>query len=199
MNDNTAPDQTPNSAASSAAAAAAAAAEAAANAPEAELTALRQERDAAQDQLKRSLADLANVRRRHAQEMQQVRSTAIEGLARELLPVLDNFNLALDAHDQQADSKGDASGLVQGVRMTRMLLEAALERHGVRGIDGHGQPFDPNKHEAVGLDSSSDVAPGHVAKVLQRGYFMADKVLRPSRVLVREQASTQGATPNADA
>ena len=165
-----------------------------------ELAALKQERDAAQDQLKRSLADLANIRRRQSGEMQQARTVAVESLARELLPVLDNFNLALESHDQQAatGNKSDAEALVQGLRMVRALFEAALEQHGVREIEGHGHPFDPNKHEAVGIDASGDAAPGHVAKVLQRGYFLADRVLRPSRVLVGEQRSTSDATPAAD-
>ncbi len=167
---------------------------------ERELAALKQERDAAQDQLKRSLADLANVRRRQLGEMQQARTVAVESLARELLPVLDNFNLALESHDQQAATghKSDAEALVQGLRMVRTLFEAALEQHGVREIEGHGQPFDPNKHEAVGIDASGDAAPGHVGRVLQRGYFLADRVLRPSRVLVGQQRSTTDAAPADD-
>jgi molecular chaperone GrpE len=194
MNENAA-DQTPN-AKPGAADASGPGAPAPSTERERDLEALRQERDAAQEQLKRSLADLANVRRRHAQEMQQVRATAVEALARELLPVLDNFHLALDAHEQQAaEGKTDAHGLVQGLRMVRGLFEAALERHGVREIEGQGQLFDPNRHEAVGLDTETQVPAGHVAKVLQRGYFLADKVLRPSRVLVREQADAAGATP----
>lgn len=158
---------------------------------ERELAALRQEREALQDQLKRSLADLANIRRRHVKEMEQVRGAAAESLAAELLPVLDNFNLALEAHEQHTapSERGEAHALVEGLRMVRSLLEGTLERHGLREISGHGEPFDPNVHEAVGLDTESAVTPGHVARVLQRGYYFGEKVLRPSRVLVRDQGS----------
>lgn len=160
-----------------------------------ELAALRQERDALQDQLKRTLADLANVRRRHAKEMEQVRDAAVDALARELLPVLDNFHLALEAHEQQRTT--DVHSMIEGLRMVRSLLEAALERHGVREIEGRGHPFDPTRHDAVGLHEDTSVAPGHIAKVLQRGYYLADKVLRPSRVLVRDQrAAEEGTGPD---
>ena len=196
MNEHTAADQTPDTPESGASSGCP---------PEAladkdrEIAALRQDLEAAQDQLKRSLADLANVRRRHAQDMQQVRAMAVESLARELLPVLDNFHLALETHDQRATGgNNDSDALVQGLRMVRNLLESALERHGVREIHGHGHPFDPNKHEAVGLDAGADVAPGHVAKVLQRGYFLAERVLRPSRVLVRDQRDAQDSGKTAD-
>ncbi|MEZ5962577.1 MAG: nucleotide exchange factor GrpE [Planctomycetota bacterium] len=158
---------------------------------DAELLALRNERDALQDQLKRSLADLANIRRRHLKEMEQVRNAAAEALAAELLPVLDNFNLALEAHEQHSagEGKSEAHALVEGLRMVRSLLEGTLERHGLREIAGHGMPFDPNVHEAVGLDTESRVSPGHVARVLQRGYYFGEKILRPSRVLVRDQSA----------
>lgn len=188
MNDNTGhdPDQTP-------------ATEPTAGS-DAELEALRQERDALQEQLKRSLADLANIRRRHLKEMEQVRGAAAEALASELLPVLDNFNLALEAHEQHVSSEGisEAHALVEGLRMVRSLLAGTLERHGLREISGHGEPFDPNVHEAVGLDSQSAVTPGHVAKVLQRGYYFGERVLRPSRVLVRDQTSDAAGKSDGD-
>jgi len=177
------------------------AADAAAGGPagESELAALQKERDSLQDQLKRSLADLANVRRRHVKEMEQVRGVATEALAAELLPVLDNFNLALEAHEQHVAAEGqpEAHALLEGLRMVRGLLESTLHRHGLREISGHGEPFDPNVHEAVGIDTAADVTPGHVARVLQRGYYLGDKILRPSRVLVRDQkdADDKGAAP----
>jgi len=155
---------------------------------EAELDALRKERDALRSQLQRSLADLANIRRRHSKEIEQMREMAVESFARELLPVLDNFHLALEAHEQQTSgsAKSEAHALVEGLRMVRGLFEGVLERHGVREIEGKGHPFDPNKHEAVGVDATGDVEPGHISQVVQRGYLLSDRVLRPSRVIVRE-------------
>ena len=167
---------------------------------ELELDALRRERDQAQDQLKRSLADLANVRRRHQQELLRAQGVALEALAHDLLPVIDHFEAALASQGSTA-SQGQAAqpaeelaSLVQGVQMVRSLLTEALARHGLREVPAAGEPFDPNVHEAVGLDPTSDVAPGHVARVLQAGYHLGERLLRPSRVMVKGPAD-----PTADA
>jgi molecular chaperone GrpE len=167
--------------------------------PDRELGALRTERDQLQEQLKRTLADMANVRRRHQKEMEQARGAAIEALAGELLPVLDGFHMALDSHDHHEGASDNGAALAQGLRMVRSLLEGALERHGLREIKSGGEPFNPNLHEAVGLDAIAEVAPGHIARVLQRGYYLGEKVLRPSRVLVRDQrAASEGEARKAD-
>lgn len=173
--------------------------------------ALRRERDQAQDQLKRSLADLANVRRRHQQELLRAQGVALEALAHDLLPVIDHFEAALASRQNTGSSEQPAvpieeelAGLVQGVQMVRALLAEALARHGLREVPAAGEPFDPNVHEAVGLDPTSDVAPGHVARVLQAGYHLGDRLLRPSRVLVKgpadptADAAGSSATPEAD-
>jgi molecular chaperone GrpE len=165
----------------------------------ADLDTLRAERDLLQDQLKRQMADLANIRKRHAKEMDQARARALEGFAAELLPVLDNFYLALEAHDQrQTPPSPEAHALVEGLRLVRSLLEGVLERHGLREIPAHGEQFDPNKHEAVGMHPVDEVKPGHVSKVLQRGYLLGDNVLRASRVLVRPPEEEANADRNAD-
>lgn len=178
---------------------------------ELDLDALRRERDQAQDQLKRSLADLANVRRRHQQELLRAQGIALEALAHDLLPVIDHFGAALASQgttqmqgQAPAQPAEDLASLVQGVQMVRALLTEALARHGLREVPAAGEPFDPNVHEAVGLDPDADVAPGHVARVLQAGYHLGDRLLRPSRVIVKgptdpiADASDAGATPEAN-
>lgn len=178
---------------------------------EIDLEALRRERDQAQDQLKRSLADLANVRRRHQQELLRAQGVALEALAHDLLPVIDHFEAALAFRQNTASQEQpsvpiaeELARLVQGVEMVRTLLAEALGRHGLRQVPAAGQPFDPNVHEAVGLDPSSDVAPGHVTRVLQAGYHLGDRLLRPSRVMVKgpadptADAAGSGARPEAD-
>lgn len=142
-------------------------------------------------QVQRAMADLANLRRRMHKEVEDSRRRAIEGLAAELLPVLDNFHLALGVKEQQEASGAtfDPQVVVEGMRMVKSLLEGVLERHGLSEIRAEGVAFDPNLHEAVGVDAESDTEPGRVTRVLQRGYRIDDKVLRPTRVVVRGEAS----------
>lgn len=152
---------------------------------EQELARLKQERDQLEAKLQRAMADLQNFRRRQLQELEQVRRRTLEGLAQELLPVLDNFELALQAHDRQSRSGPvDAASILEGLRMVQSLLDGALERHGLTKIPAEDLPFDPNLHEAVGVEPREDVAAGTVVRVLQDGYTIADRVIRPSKVMV---------------
>jgi len=145
-----------------------------------ELGKLREERDRLEQQLQRQLADAANMRRRHQKELDDNKRRVVEGLAQELLPVLDSFDQALAAVGDAAARKG----LVEGVRMTRMLLASALERHGLQEIPAVGKPFDPSLHEAVAVEPAPDVAEGQIVRVLQTGYQLGDRVVRHSRVVV---------------
>lgn len=148
-----------------------------------ELVDLRTERDRLDAQLQRAMADLQNFRKRQLREFDEIRKRTLEGLAAELLPVLDNFYLALEAHDKHG-SEQDIGSIIDGLRMVQTLLHAALERHGVSEIPAAGLAFDPRVHEAVGVEERDDVSEGHVAEVLQRGYQLGDKVIRPTRVVV---------------
>lgn len=138
-------------------------------------------------QLQRAMADLANLRKRMQRDVEDARRRAIEALAAELLPVLDNFHLALGVKDQQEAGQGtfDAQAIVDGLRMVKSLLESVLERHGLSEIRADGADFDPNLHEAVGVDADSDAEPGRITQVMLPGYRLGDKVLRASRVIVR--------------
>ena len=152
-------------------------------AADAELVELRTERDRLDAQLQRAMADLQNFRKRQLREFDEIRKRTLEGLAAELLPVLDNFHLALEAHDMHGPEQ-DITTMIDGLRMVQTLLHGALERHGVSEIPAAGLAFDPRLHEAVGVEERDDVAEGHVAEVLQRGYQLGDKVIRPTRVVV---------------
>jgi molecular chaperone GrpE len=158
---------------------------------------LQAERDRLHDQLVRALADLQNARKRHQREIEDVRKRAVETLARELLPVLDNFHLALAAHEAQERGQGQRAthSMIEGLRMVQSLLAGALERHGVAEIESIGTRFDPSQHEAVGIDPGAAAEPGTVTQVLQRGYALGERVLRPSKVLV---AGETGAPPPED-
>jgi len=148
---------------------------------EQELTRLRDECQQLEQQLQRQLADAANVRRRAQREMDDQKRRVLEGITQELLPALDSFGMALSAHDA---GNADGKALIEGVRMTRMLLASALERHGLQEIAALGQPFDPLRHEAVATEPSAEVAAGTILRVLQTGYQLGDRVVRHSRVVV---------------
>jgi len=150
-------------------------------APEQEMAKLREERNQLELQLQRQLADAANIRRRARQEMDDQKRRVIEGMAQELLPALDSFGMAITAFD---GGNTDPKALIEGVRMTRMLLQSALERHGLQEIRATGVAFDPSKHEAVGMEPAAGIAEGQVLRVLQAGYMIGDRVVRHSRVVV---------------
>jgi molecular chaperone GrpE len=165
----------------------------------AELERLQAERDRLHEQLQRTLADLQNMRRRQAAELEEYRRRTLEGLSQELLPVLDNFHAALEFWDRQdEDQRRDASSLVEGVRMVRTLLTGAMERHGLQEIAADGQSFDPNLHEAVRVEPAPGTPDGQILSVLQRGYTLGDRVLRPSRVVVSGQTGGAGAPDDQD-
>jgi molecular chaperone GrpE len=148
---------------------------------EREVARLRQERDLLEQQLQRTLADTANMRRRQKQEMDDSRHRVLEGLTQELLPVLDSFSMALQSYEAAG---GSSEALVEGVKLVRTLLSGALERHGLQEIPAAGLPFDPTRHEAVAVEPPAGTPAGHVVRVLQKGYMLGDRVVRHSRVVV---------------
>jgi molecular chaperone GrpE len=160
---------------------------------EQEFARLRDERDNLEQQLQRTLADTANMRRRQKQEMDDSRRRALEGLTQELLPVLDTFSMALSAAGTDAS---DATSIVEGVRMVRTLLASVLERHGLVEIPAAGRLFDPLRHEAVAVEPDASVPEGQVLRVLQTGYLLGDRVVRHSRVIVAGPAATDSEKEN---
>lgn len=145
-------------------------------------TKLTDERDQLERQLQRTLADLQNFRKRRVQEMADARRVAIEALVGEMLPVLDNFHLALDC--DASEQGGAAQSMREGLLMVRSLLEGVFERHGVTEIPAIGEKFDPTVHEAVGIDPAPDAAEGVITQIVQHGYTIDGRVLRPTRVMV---------------
>jgi molecular chaperone GrpE len=141
---------------------------------------MQAERDALQDQLLRTVADMQNLRKRMQQESQQIRLFATEDLVRELLPVLDNFERTIAAGEQGAS----VATLLEGVRAVDRQLRNALERRNIKRIEAHGQAFDPDLHEAIATDESEDHPEGTVTLEIEPGYKMAERVIRPARVRV---------------
>lgn len=134
----------------------------------------------------RAAADLDNVRKRAARDVEQARKFGVERMAAEMLVVLDSLEMGLGA-------AGGASveALVQGQEATLRLLKAALEKFGVTEIAPGGQAFDPQLHEALSLQPTPAAAPGSVVAVVQKGYQLNGRLLRPARVVVAAAAETQ--------
>ena len=161
----------------------------AASSPEAEhIAELEAALATAKDQQLRALADVENMRRRTQREREEALKYGAVSLARDLLAVADNLNRALAAAQSEADNNANSS-LVEGIAMVAKDLDAALEKHHVKPVPGIGEPFDPNVHQAVVELESADVPPGHVVQVMQSGYTLHDRLLRPAMVAVSKQPS----------
>jgi molecular chaperone GrpE len=155
--------------------------------------ALRAETAALKEQVLRYAAEAENTRRRAEREANDARAYAIQKFARDLLGVADNLARALSAHP--ADN-GDASvkNFVVGVEMTEKELQGAFERNGLKRIDpARGEKFDPHKHQAMMEQPGGDVPAGGVIQVLQPGYELLGRLVRPAMVVVA--AKTAGAAP----
>jgi molecular chaperone GrpE len=130
--------------------------------------------------LQRTQADFENYQKRVQREMAEERRYAHAGLAKELLPALDNLRRALAA----AEAADDRATLTQGVRQVQSQLSDIFNRVGIATLDPLGQEFDPHFHEAVAEMPRIDVSPGTVVQVLEPGYRLYDRLLRPARVVV---------------
>jgi molecular chaperone GrpE len=148
--------------------------------PEDELAALTAERDEYLDLLQRVKADFENYRKRAARDQERLVAHAHERLVRELLPILDDLERALEAAERHEEAK-----LVDGVQLVEKSLRKALTKEGLTEISAEGA-FDPHVHEAVLAKPGDGAEPGSVLEVLQRGYCIGDKVVRPARVIVAE-------------
>ena len=146
---------------------------------ELELEALRREADEHRDRYVRAVAELDNFRKRSAREIEGARKFGAEKLAQSILPVRDSLEAGLAA----AENAGQ-SALLDGQRATLRLLDEALTASGVREINPVGEPFDPNKHEALSLVPAPGVAPDTVLEVVQKGYELNERLLRAAKVLV---------------
>jgi molecular chaperone GrpE len=136
----------------------------------------------AKDRLLRALAETENTRRRAQREREDLQKYAITGFARELLSPVDNLRRALDSVPEAEIQDAKVRGLLDGVAATERELLAALERHGVRRIDPKGEKFDHNFHQAIFEAENSDQPAGTVVEVLQPGYVLHDRLLRPAMV-----------------
>lgn len=139
--------------------------------------------DTNRDHYLRALADLENYRKRASRERAEAIAYANQALIQKLLPILDNFEMALTAA-QSATADDTIKSHAAGVAMIHTQLKTALAEAGLEEIDAIGKPFDPNFHEALSEQESTTVPDHHVLQQLRRGYKLRDRLLRPATVII---------------
>jgi molecular chaperone GrpE len=151
--------------------------------------ALQDENKSLQDRLLRALAEAENVARQADRKTAEIRQYAVSELAREMLPVVDNLQRTVKAVEMRSSKSVENDALLEGVQAILRALLQTLERFGVRPIDARGKPFDPNFHEAVMEVEDPSQPPGTVTQVLEQGYTIRGRLLRPARVAVSKSAA----------
>jgi molecular chaperone GrpE len=160
--------------------------------------ALAKENAELKDRVLRTLAEMENLRRRTEREVADSRVYAIQSFARDLVGVADNIQRALDAvRDSGVALEGPAKALVDGVELTERELLKVLEKNGVRKFDPKGEKFDPNLHQAMFEVPDARVPSGSVVQVIQPGFAIGDRVLRPALVGVSKGGPKTAPTPSA--
>ena len=145
------------------------------------------------DRLLRTLAEMENLRKRTEREVADARLYGIASFAREVLAVADNMHRALSTIGPEVRAGGDAqvTALIEGVELTERELLKALEKSGVKKFSPQGEKFDPNLHQAMYEMETTEGPPGYVAQVIQAGYMIGDRVLRPAMVAVSKAPKAQ--------
>jgi molecular chaperone GrpE len=158
---------------------------------------LEAERTDLRDKLLRTLADMENLRRRTEREATDARTYAVTSFARDMLTVADNIRRALESAPQgEGQTDGALKALIEGIELTERDLLKTLERHGVKRLDPEGSKFDPNMHQAMFEVPNDTVPAGTVIQVIQTGYAIGERVLRPALVGVAKGGPKPAAAPD---
>ena len=137
------------------------------------------------DSVIRAKAEVDNIRRRAAQDVEKARKFALEKFAGEMLITVDNLERALQSIDKDDESK---KGVIEGIELTLQGLITSLEKFGVKAVDPQDQPFNPDFHQAMSMQEVPDVAPNTVIAVMQKGYELNGRLIRPAMVMVSKAA-----------
>ena len=152
---------------------------------EAQLDAAQQASLEERERAIRAVAEMENLRRRAAQDVEKAHKFALEKFAAELLPVLDNLERAIELADKENDT---LKPMIEGVELTLKSMQSGVAKFGLVALDPTNQPFDPNAHQAMSMVPSADVAPNTVIAVMQKGYELNGRVIRPAMVMVSKSA-----------
>jgi molecular chaperone GrpE len=139
------------------------------------------------ERLLRTTADFENFKKRAAREKIEAAHYASVALLQKLLPVLDNFEMALAAAQTPQTSQGGGASLQAGIAMTQQQLKSVLADSGLEEIDATGRAFDPALHEAISQQETADVPEGHILQQVRKGYKLRDRLLRPAAVIVAKK------------
>ncbi|KPZ53077.1 MULTISPECIES: nucleotide exchange factor GrpE [Pseudoalteromonas] len=160
--------------------------------PEAEIAMLYAELEAAKqtiadqkDSVVRAAADVDNIRRRAAQDVEKAHKFALEKFANELLPVIDNLERAIEFSDKENET---LKPVLEGIDMTVKSFNDAVAKFGVEIVNPQGEQFNPEFHQAMSIQPSNDVSPNTVLAVMQKGYTLNGRLLRPAMVMVSKEA-----------
>jgi molecular chaperone GrpE len=134
----------------------------------------------------RAVAEADNVRKRSSRDVEHAHKFALEAFSKEMLAVRDSFELGIEAADI-----ADTASMVEGNKATLKLLTATLERFGISEVDPLGEPFDPELHQAISMQPSADAEPGSVLNVVQKGYALNGRLLRPAMVVVAAEPDAE--------
>jgi molecular chaperone GrpE len=159
------------------------------------IEALRAENQDLRDKLLRTIAEMENLRKRTEREISDTRSYAIAGFARDMLTATDSLSRALMVLPAEARDSSDATtrSLIEGIEMTEREMQRLLAKHGVKPIEAEGQKFDPHKHQAMFEVPDPSRPEGTVVQVVQAGFAIGDRVLRPAMVGVAKGGGATGA------
>lgn len=152
---------------------------------EAQLEAAQQASLEERERAIRAVAEMENLRRRAAQDVEKAHKFALEKFAAELLSVLDNLERAIELADKENDT---LKPMIEGVELTLKSMQSGVAKFGLVALDPTNQPFDPNAHQAMSMVPSADVAPNTVIAVMQKGYELNGRVIRPAMVMVSKSA-----------
>ncbi len=156
---------------------------------QADLEALQAALAAAKDQTMRAKAETQNIRRRAEQDVEKAHKFALEKFTSELLPVVDSLERAIDsARSAEAGAEAGAEAIRQGVELTLSMFVAALKKFNVEPVDPQGEPFDPQHHQAMSMVENAEVEPNTVLHVMQKGYLLNGRLVRPAMVMVSKAA-----------
>ncbi|HEH9426626.1 TPA: nucleotide exchange factor GrpE [Aeromonas sobria] len=148
---------------------------------EAQLEAAQQSSLEERERAIRAVAEMENHRRRAAQDVEKAHKFALEKFAGELLPVLDNLERAIELADKENEA---LKPMIEGVELTLKSMQSGVAKFGLVALDPTNQPFDPNAHQAMSMVPSADVAPNTVIAVMQKGYELNGRVIRPAMVMI---------------
>ncbi|MPY21108.1 nucleotide exchange factor GrpE [Shewanella psychropiezotolerans] len=135
------------------------------------------------DSVTRAAASEANIRRRAAQDVEKARKFALEKFANELLPVIDNMERALQGTDAEAE---ETKAIYEGVELTLKSFISTVDKFGLKVVDPQGEAFNPEHHQAIGMQPSAEFPANTVMMVMQKGYILNERLLRPAMVMVSQ-------------